>query len=105
MRFVPSINFVTVTLLELLVMCTSLAAFSQPTESQLKKFSLPLQKKWKETLANESSSFIIAVKDSRVFRNEMALESRVKIVYEYPSANVLVLKTKWNDLVKTIVPN
>jgi hypothetical protein len=105
MRFVPSINFVTVTLLGLLMMFNPHSVFSQPTESQLKKFSLPLQKKWKETSTNESALFIIAVKDSRVFRNEMPAGSRVKVVYEYPSVNVLLLKATWSDLLKTIVPN
>ncbi|TMI80999.1 MAG: T9SS type A sorting domain-containing protein [Bacteroidetes bacterium] len=105
MQSVPSINFVSVNLLALLILFTPYSIFSQPTESQLKKFSLPLQKKWKETSANESSYFIIAVKDSRVFKNEIAAEPRIKIVYEYPSANVLLLKAKWDEVIKTIVPN
>jgi len=105
MRFVPSINFVSVAFLELIVTLTPYSVFSQPTESQLKKFSLPLQKKWREASVDESSLFIIAVKDLRVFKNEMAAESRVKIEYEYPSANVLLVKAKWNDLIKGIAPN
>jgi hypothetical protein len=105
MRFVPSINFVTLALLGLLLTFSPHAVFSQPTELQLKKFSLPLQKKWTVASANESSVFIVAVKDTHAFKNSITSESSVKIVYEYPAANVLLLRAKWSDVLKTIVPN
>ena len=105
MQFVPSINFVKVALLGLLLAFSPHNAFSQPTELQLKKVSLPLQKKWTTTSANESLVFIVAVKDTRTFKNKIASESRVKIVYEYPAASVLLLRAKWSDVLKIIVPN
>lgn len=105
MQFVPSINFVTVGLLGLLLAFSPHAGFSQPTELQLKKLSLPLQKKWTATSGNESSIFIIAVKDTRTFKNKIASESRVKIVYEYPAASLLLLRAKWSDVLKIIVPS
>jgi len=98
MQFVPSINFVKVALLGLLLAFSPHNAFSQPTELQLKKVSLPLQKKWTTTSANESLVFIVAVKDTRTFKNKIASESRVKIVYEYPAASVLLLRAKWSDV-------
>jgi subtilase family protein/type IX secretion system substrate protein len=105
MQFVPSINSVTVALLGLLLVLTPHPVFSQPTESQLRKFSLPLQKQWTAISPNESSVFVIAVKDIRAFKNNIPSESRVKIMYEYPAANVLLLKAKWSDMLKTILPN
>jgi hypothetical protein len=105
MQFVPSINFVAATLLGLFIIFTPHLVLSQPTELQLKKFSLPLLKKWKETSANESALFMISVKDSRAFKNKIASNSPIKIVYEYHTANVLLLRAKWSDVIKTIVPN
>jgi Subtilase family/Secretion system C-terminal sorting domain len=105
MRFVPSINFVMAALLGLLLLFTHPPVFSQPTELQLKKFSLPLQKKWTATSANESSVFIIATKDTRAFKNTIASDPQLKIVYEYPSTNVLLLRAKWSDVLKIIAPN
>jgi len=106
MQFVPSINSVTVVaLLGLLLVFSPHLVLSQPTEPQLRKFSLPLQKKWTAISANESSVFLVAVKDTRAFKKNMDSGSRVKIVYEYPAANVLLLRAKWSDVLKTIASN
>jgi Subtilase family/Secretion system C-terminal sorting domain len=77
--------------------------FSQITEPQLKKFSLPLQKKWKEKSAKETSVFMVAVKNSAAFKSYLEKNSVAKIIYEYREANIFLIKATWNEVVNTIL--
>ena len=77
---------------------------SQPTEPQLKKFSPVLQGKWKARSPKETSIFSIAVADFPRFKNDIAKNSGIKIIFEYKGANVLLVRTSWSELIKTILP-
>jgi hypothetical protein len=104
MQSVPSINYVgkLVAFFALLVFLFPGTVFSQ--NLLLKKFSLPLQKKWSAKQTRQSFSFVIAVTDFSTFKKAMEKNNAVRIIYEYPGANVFLIKTTWNELVQTILP-
>ncbi len=108
MQSVPSINYraksKAVLVLVLFIFFIPHVIFSQPTEPQLKKFSLPLQKKWKEKSLKETSVFVVAVKNFLRFKNNTEKNSRVKIIYEYKGANIFLIKTSWDEVLHTILP-
>src|SRR5205809_4229453 len=104
MRFVPSTNCTLRTVLLLFVFLSPYFLFSQPTEPQLKKFSPVLQGQWKARSPKETTVFTIAVNDFPRFKNEIEKDSRVKIIFEYQKANVLLVRTTWNEVIKTILP-
>jgi len=90
--------------LPLLVFLTPHCLFSQPTEPQLKKFSPVLQKEWKIKSLIETSNFTIAVNNFSLFKGDIEKNSHVKIIFEYKGANVFLLRTNWNELIKFILP-
>ena len=105
MRSVPSINCIPGLKIGLLffIFLAPCILFSQPTEPQLKKFSPILQKQWKIRSLNETSVFTIAVNNFSVFKNNIEKNSHVKIVFEYKNANVFLVKTNWNELIKSVL--
>src|SRR5205814_8779872 len=104
MQSVPSINSIAArkVLLLLLLFIIPGIIFSQPADSQLKKFSPALQKKWKEKPPKETSVFMVAVKSSPGFKNSIEKNLLVKIVYEYKGANIFLIKTTWNEVIHAI---
>jgi len=104
MRSVPSTNCTLRTGLLLFVFLSPYFLFSQPTEPQLKKFSPVLQGQWKARSPKETTVFTIAVNDFPRFKNEIEKDPRVKIIFEYQKANVLLVRTTWNEVIKTILP-
>src|SRR6266496_1617098 len=107
MQSVPSINCVVklMPVLILIVFFTPQLIFSQPTELQLKKFSLPLRERWRQKPTKEPSFFIVAVKDFTSFKTNIEKNPLVKIIYNYQGANVFLIKTTWSELVQTILPS
>src|SRR6266487_4199584 len=107
MQSVPSINCIVklIAVLILTAFFTPQSIFSQPTELQLKKFSLPLRKRWRQKPTKEPSFFIAAVKDFISFKTNIEKNPLVKIIYNYQGANVFLLKTTWSELVQTILPS
>jgi hypothetical protein len=77
---------------------------SQPTEPQLKKLSPILQKQWKVRSLNETSFFTIAVKNFSLFKNDIEKNSHIKIVFEYKRASVFLVRTNWNELIRSVLP-
>jgi len=106
MRSVPSINCAhkVKTGLLLLISLAPHVLFSQPTEPQLKKFSPLLQKDWKTRSLKETAVFTIVVNSFSSFKNEIEKNPRAKIVYEYRRANVLLVRSSWDELIRTILP-
>src|SRR4029078_1210679 len=106
MRSVPSINCAhkVKTGLLLLISLAPPVLFSQPTEPQLKKFSPLLQKDWKTRSLKETAVFTIVVNSFSSFKNEIEKNPRAKIVYEYRRANVLLVRSSWDELIRTILP-
>src|SRR5437764_224146 len=105
MRSVPWINLLGKGLAALFFLfLIPQSLLSQPTGPQLKKLSLPLQKKWNEKRDKEYSVFIVAVQNSPSFKNKIDSISRVKIIYEYPNANVFLIRTTWSEIINTILP-
>src|SRR6266487_2070073 len=106
MQSVPSINCIVklIAVLILTAFFTPQSIFSQPTELQLKKFSLPLRKRWRQKPTKEPSFFIAAVKDFISFKTNIEKNPLVKIIYNYQGANVFLIKTTWSELVQTILP-
>ncbi|HEV8286698.1 MAG TPA: S8 family peptidase [Chitinophagaceae bacterium] len=106
MQSVPSINSLGICKWGLLLFTFIIPhlIFSQPTEPQLKKFSPILQKKSKGKSSKEISIYTIAVKNFSSFKNKIKQNPRVTIIYEYPGANVFLVKTAWSELVQTIIP-
>ena len=104
MRSVPSTNCTLRTGLLLFVFLSPYFLFSQPTEPQLKKFSPVLQGQWNARSPKETTVFTIAVNDFPRFKNEIEKDPRVKIIFEYQKANVLLVRTTWNEVIKTILP-
>src|SRR5258708_27152542 len=100
MQSVPSINSMAAckALLFLFIFLIPYIIFSQPGDPQLKKFSPILQKKWKEKSPKEISVFMVAVKSSPGFKNNIEKNSLVKIVYEYKGTNIFLIKTTWNEV-------
>jgi len=105
MQSVPWINLLGkgLTALFFLVLIPQ-SLLSQPTGPQLKKLSLPLQKKWNERPGKEYSVFIVAVQNSPAFKNKIDSLSRFKIIYEYPNANVFLIRATWSDIITSILP-
>jgi hypothetical protein len=106
MQFVPSTTdrILWKSVLALIISFTSLLVFSQPTERQLKKFSPVLQKNWKERSQRRTADFMIAVKDFSTFKSKVAENPHIQIAYEYKQTNVFLIKTTWDDLLQTILP-
>lgn len=106
MRSVPSINYLLALKpgLLLFICFTPFFLFSQPTGSQLKKFSPILQKQWKTRPLEETSVFVIAVTNSSLFKNDIEKNSQIKIVYEHSTSKVFLVRTNWNELTKSILP-
>jgi hypothetical protein len=104
MQSVPSINCIVKLIAVLILTGFFTPLFSQPTELQLKKFSLPLRERWRQKPAKESSFFIVAVKDFTSFKTNIEKNPFVKIIYKYQGANVFLIKTTWSELVQTILP-
>jgi hypothetical protein len=106
MRSVPSINCAHVLKpgALLFIFFSPYFLFSQPTEPQLKKFSPVLQKQWKVRSPEETSVFNVAVKDFPRFVGDIEKNPYVKIIFKYPEANVLLVRTTWNEVIKTILP-
>ena len=104
MRSVPSINCTLRTALLLFVFLGPYFLLSQPTEPQLKKFSPVLQGQWKARSPKETSVFSIAVADFPRFKNDIEKNPGIKIIFEYKGANVLLVRTSWNEIIKTILP-
>lgn len=106
MRSVPWINCVFASKIGLLlfVFVVPQFLFSQPTEPQLKKFSPVLQKEWKTKSLKQTSNYTIAVNNFSLFKGDIEKNSHVKIVFEYKSANVFLVRTDWNELIKSILP-
>ena len=105
MQSVPWINLLGKVLAALLFLFLSpQSLLSQPTGAQLKKLSLPLQKKWNQRPGKEYSVFIVAVQNSRSFKNKIDSVSRVKIIYEYPNANVFLIRATWSAIINTVLP-
>ena len=104
MRSVPSINCTLRTALLLFVFLSPYFLLSQPTEPQLKKFSPVLQGQWKARSPKETSVFSIAVTDFPRFKNDIEKNPGIKIIFEYKGANVLLVRTSWSELIKTILP-
>lgn len=104
MRSVPWINSVARYLISLVIVFFPYLTFSQPTESQLRKLSLPLQKKSKERSSTEIALFILAVKNAQVFKDKIAPVLAIKIIYEYPAAQVFLVKATWGEMMKSLLP-
>jgi hypothetical protein len=106
MRSVPWINYIgkLTAVLFLFVFFIPHSVFSQPTELQLRKFSLPLQIKWKEKPTKQTSVFVIAVKDFSKFKTNIEKNSLVRIIYEYKEANIFLVRTTWDEIIQTILP-
>jgi hypothetical protein len=106
MRSVPTVNDMKIlkATLILFIFFIPSVIFSQPSESQLRKFSPLLQNKWKGRSAKESSVFIVAVKNFPAFKSKIEGNSNIRIVYEYKGANVFLIRTTWNDVIKTVLP-
>ena len=106
MQSVPSIKFIgkLKACLVILIFLIPGIIFSQPGEPQLKKISLPLQKKLEEKSLQETSVFLIAVKNFDRFKNNIEKNSHIKIIYEYKEANIFLVKTVWKEVVNTILP-
>jgi len=106
MRSVPSINC-TLALKAALLLFIFLAPcflLSQPTAPQFKKFSPLLQTQWKTRSLKETSVFTVAVNNSSLFKNDIEKNSHVKLIYEYKGANVFLVRTDWNELLRSILP-
>jgi hypothetical protein len=86
------------------IFLTPCILFSQPTEPQLKKFSPVLQNQWKLKSPKQTVLFTIAVNNFLRFKSDIEKNSHVKIVYEYKMSNVFLVKTNWNELIKSILP-
>lgn len=106
MRSVPSINCTIALKIPLLLFIFIIPGilFSQPTEPQLKKFSPILQKQWKTRSLKETSFFTIAVSNFSLFKNDIEKNSHIKVVFEYKNARVFLVRTNWNELIKSILP-
>ena len=106
MRSVPSINCTLAlkTGLLLAIFLTPCFLFSQPTAPQLKKFSPLLQNQWETKSLKETSVFTVAVNNFSLFKNDIEKNSHVKIIYEYKGANIFLVRTDWNELVRSILP-
>lgn len=106
MQSVPSINCRVrwVILLVLPAFFACFPAFSQPSEIQLKKLSLPLKEKWKEKSSKEVSVFLISVKNFDNFKRNYEKHSSLKIIYEYTATNTFLVKTTWDQITNIILP-
>jgi subtilase family protein/type IX secretion system substrate protein len=105
MRSVPSINCMLALKTGLLLSILSVPRilFSQPTEPQLKKFSPVLQKQWSLRLPEENSLFTVSVNNFSLFKSDIEKNSHVKIIFEYKGANVFLIRTNWDELMKSIL--
>ena len=106
MQSVPSINWwgrLTVAL-SVIGLIFPQALLSQPTELQLKKFSPPLQKYWRQKRGNQISVFTIAVSQPDAFTKSIETNPAVTVIYQYRPANVFVIKTTWDQLFRSVLP-
>ncbi|HEV8504397.1 MAG TPA: S8 family peptidase [Chitinophagaceae bacterium] len=105
MRSVPSINCMLAWKTGLLLSFLSgpCMLLSQPTAQQLKKFSPVLQTQWKLRSPQENSLFTVAVNDFSLFKNDIEKNSHVRIVFEYKAANIFLVRTNWNELMKSVL--
>ena len=104
MMSVPSLNYLTRSLLIVTVtLMLTQVAISQ-SAADLKKFSPLLEKKWQKKTRNEISTFVVAVSDENAFRKILAERKTVIKIYEYPEARLFVIKTTWLEMLQTFLP-
>jgi Subtilase family/Secretion system C-terminal sorting domain len=91
-------------LLVLAIFLIATPVLSQPSEAQVKKLSLPLRERWTKKSSKEVSVFVVTVKNFERFKLESKKNAEIKIIYEYKATNTFLIKTTWQQVITTILP-
>jgi len=107
MRSVPAIKLPSIIILLFLVICFLFAPYislSQEKEDAIKKLSPLIQQQYRVADTHESVSFVIAVSSKSLFKELLGKTLSIIPIYEYPAANVFLVRSSWKDLREKIIP-
>jgi Subtilase family len=108
MKSVPPTNhwlkMLKVTFIVFSFLFVSLFAVAQIPQGQLKKISPLLQKHILIKNGQQPITFFVAVNDKGAFKKLIAQHTTMALVYEYATANVFVVRTSWDEMLRSILP-
>ncbi|HUS01779.1 MAG TPA: S8 family serine peptidase, partial [Chitinophagaceae bacterium] len=91
-------------LIAIIIFMYSFSSSAQQASGKIAKVSLIFKEKMKKIDAKQVSSFMIIVKDRNLFLQYL-IEQKInaRIIKEYQPANIFIIETSWNDIIKNII--